>query len=93
MRRFGQLSFSLYLIHGPILFTVTAAAFTEAAVYFPYVASAAVASLAGIVATFAVMVAFERMIDRPAIDLRRMMRPFRLRARNPVSPVGTPAAP
>jgi peptidoglycan/LPS O-acetylase OafA/YrhL len=89
MRRFGQLSFSLYLTHVPLLFTVTAAAFAVVAAYLPYGASAAVASLAGMAVTFAVVIVFERTIDRPAISLSRMVGPFRLRARH----LRTPAVP
>ena len=77
----------------PLLFTVTAAAFTIIAAYLPYGASAAIASVAGIAVTFAVVVAFERVIDRPAISLSRMVRPFCFGARNLRSLTGTPAAP
>jgi peptidoglycan/LPS O-acetylase OafA/YrhL len=71
LRWLGKISFSLYLTHFPILFTVTAAAYTAEAAYLPYGASLAVGILAGIPVSLAVAALFERWIDRPAINLSR----------------------
>ncbi len=63
-RRLGRLSFSIYLLHFPILFTLVCAAFT-------FVPSPAVAFVLFIALTLPAAVAFERLVDRPAIALSR----------------------
>jgi len=73
LRWFGKISFSLYLTHFPILFTVTAAVYAAEATYLPYGASLAVGIVAGIAVSLAVAALFERWIDRPAINLSRMI--------------------
>jgi peptidoglycan/LPS O-acetylase OafA/YrhL len=60
----GRLSYSLYLVHFPILFTVASLVYTISR-------SAALAALIGIPLSFAVAVGFELLIDRPAISLSR----------------------
>ena len=63
-RHLGRLSFSIYLLHFPILFTLICLAFTA----LPSIAAAFVLFLA---VTLLAAAAFERLIDRPAIVLSR----------------------
>jgi peptidoglycan/LPS O-acetylase OafA/YrhL len=65
------MSFSLYLVHFPILFTCVAANFTLLDRFLPYGISVVIASLTGIAASLLVAVSFEGWIDRPAIRLGR----------------------
>jgi peptidoglycan/LPS O-acetylase OafA/YrhL len=71
MRWLGKMSFSLYLVHFPILFTCVAANFTLLDRFLPYGISVAIASLTGIAASLLAAIPFERWIDRPAITLSR----------------------
>ena len=73
MRWLGKISFSLYLTHFPVLFTVTAAIYVVIAAYLPFGASLAVGGLTGIAVSLAIAALFERWIDRPAIALSRMV--------------------
>jgi peptidoglycan/LPS O-acetylase OafA/YrhL len=71
--RLGRLSFGIYLVHFPILFTVGCAGFLALATALPYPAVVA-ATFAGF--TLAVLItasSFERWIDRPAIRLSRTL--------------------
>jgi peptidoglycan/LPS O-acetylase OafA/YrhL len=77
MRWLGKMSFSLYLVHFPILFTCVAANFTVLNRFLPYGTSVAIASLTGIAASLLVAIPFERWIDRPAIRLSRAAGRFR----------------
>ena len=65
-RRLGRLSFSIYLLHFPILFTLVCAAFTVVpsppAVFVLFMAM-----------TLPAAIAFERMVDQPAISLSRRL--------------------
>ena len=63
-RHLGRLSFSIYLLHFPILFTLVSLAFTA----LPSITAAFVLFLA---TTLLAAIAFERLIDRPAIALSR----------------------
>ncbi len=63
-RHLGRLSFSIYLLHFPILFTLVSLAFTA----LPSIIAAFVLFLA---VTLLAAIAFERLIDRPAIALSR----------------------
>ena len=63
-RHLGRLSFSIYLLHFPILFTVICLTF----IHLPSLPVAFVLFLA---LTFLAAIAFERLIDRPAIALSR----------------------
>jgi peptidoglycan/LPS O-acetylase OafA/YrhL len=63
-QRLGRLSFSIYLLHFPILFSVVCAAFVT-------LPSVAVAFVLFIALTLLAAFSFERWIDRPAIALSR----------------------
>jgi peptidoglycan/LPS O-acetylase OafA/YrhL len=63
-RHLGRLSFSIYLLHFPILFTLIC-------VVFLHLPSAAVAFVLFLVLSFSAAAAFERWVDRPAISLSR----------------------
>jgi peptidoglycan/LPS O-acetylase OafA/YrhL len=81
----GKISFSLYLVHFPILFTVGFAVFNVAASHFSY--SVAVAFTTGIVGTGTLICAFyfERWVDRPALDFAK-----RLSKRKPIERAQAP---
>jgi peptidoglycan/LPS O-acetylase OafA/YrhL len=72
-RWFGKISFSLYLVHFPLLFTCAAAGFANLSGALPYGASLALVGIAGIAASIAFAAGFERWVDRPAILLSRMI--------------------
>ena len=72
-RQLGRLSFSIYLLHFPILFTLVCLAFTIAP-------SPAVAFVLFLVLTLLAAVAFERLVDRPSIALSRRAGTLRLQA-------------
>ena len=73
LRHLGRLSFSVYLLHFPILFSLVCAAYTEVpsvpAAFLLYVALTVIAALS-----------FERLIDRPAIALSRRAAAYRRNA-------------
>jgi peptidoglycan/LPS O-acetylase OafA/YrhL len=70
LRRLGRLSFSIYLLHFPILFTLVCAAFIRLRPVTPYpIAAAFVLFLA---CTVAAAIPFERWVDRSAIALSRL---------------------
>jgi peptidoglycan/LPS O-acetylase OafA/YrhL len=79
MRWLGKLSFSLYLVHFPLLFTCVAAHFTVLDRFLPYGLSVTIASLTGIAISLLTAIPFERWIDRPAIRLSRTAGQFRRR--------------
>ncbi len=71
----GRYSFSLYLVHFPILFTLGAAIFIwlqPLGLGFAVI----VACLCGFAATISITVLFERWVDQPAIALSRRIRIF-----------------
>ena len=70
-RRLGRLSFSVYLLHFPILFTVVCATFIRLRHLLPQGASVAAAFALFLALTLLAAVLFERWIDRPAIALSR----------------------
>ena len=70
-RRLGRLSFSIYLLHFPILFTVVCAGSIRLRDLLPEAASVAAAFAGFLALTLLAAVLFERWIDRPAIALSR----------------------
>jgi len=70
----GKISFSLYLLHFPVLFTLVCALFLRIEATMPYSVAVALCSLAGISVSLALAPAFERWIDRPSIRLSHRVR-------------------
>ncbi len=68
----GRISFSLYLIHFPVLVTVAALVFRQVLPY-GYLQAAVAALFAGTACTLVIAIAFERLADRPALELSRMV--------------------
>jgi peptidoglycan/LPS O-acetylase OafA/YrhL len=69
----GRWSFSLYLIHFPLLFTAVCAVFLRLSLAMPFILAASIACIAGLAATFALAAPFARFVDRPAIRLSRII--------------------
>jgi peptidoglycan/LPS O-acetylase OafA/YrhL len=78
-RVLGRLSFSIYLLHFPILFTLACLLFTVLQPALPPAASVAVMFVAFIGLTLLAALLFERWIDRPAIAVSRLIGAPRLR--------------
>jgi peptidoglycan/LPS O-acetylase OafA/YrhL len=85
LRRLGTISFSLYLVHLPLTFTAVAAGFIRLQTILPYGIAATVTTVAGIVASLALAVVFEHWVDRPAINLSRMIGRSRRRTAAPAA--------
>ena len=81
IRWLGRLSFSLYLVHFPILFTFVSALFLCLSPFLRYDLNVIACTCCGGVLTLLAAMAFERWIDMPAIRashaLRIGMRPAR----------------
>jgi Acyltransferase family len=74
-RRLGRVSFSLYLVHFPVLVTLT----TALVVWlrpFGHGFAIALASAAGLIVTAALTLVFERLVDRPTQEFSRRIRIF-----------------
>jgi peptidoglycan/LPS O-acetylase OafA/YrhL len=71
--RLGRLSFGIYLVHFPILFTVGCAGFLALATALPYPVVVAVTFAGFTLAVLITASAFERWVDRPAIRLSRTL--------------------
>ena len=71
----GRLSFSIYLLHFPILFTLACAGFIPLAAVLPQPAAVAVTFAAFMTITFLAAAVFERLIDRHAVKLSRRADP------------------
>jgi peptidoglycan/LPS O-acetylase OafA/YrhL len=76
-RHLGRLSFSIYLLHFPILFTLGCLMFIGVTATLSYAASVTVMFAAFIGFTLFAAIVFERWIDRPAIALSRRAGAFR----------------
>jgi peptidoglycan/LPS O-acetylase OafA/YrhL len=74
LRRLGKLSFSLYLVHFPILFTVTSLAAVRLSAVLPLDAALVAASLIGLAVTAGIALVFERFVDRSAIAASHRVR-------------------
>jgi peptidoglycan/LPS O-acetylase OafA/YrhL len=70
-RHIGRLSFGIYLLHFPILFTVACLILTDTQPVLPFAASVAIVFVVFIGITMFAAMLFERWIDRPAIALSR----------------------
>jgi peptidoglycan/LPS O-acetylase OafA/YrhL len=69
----GRISFSLYLTHFPLLFTVISMLFLCLLPLVGYAASITLCSAVGLATSLFVAVGFERLVDRPAIRLSRLL--------------------
>jgi peptidoglycan/LPS O-acetylase OafA/YrhL len=77
-RWLGKISFSIYLVHFPILFTVVAAGFLLVIGHLSYGPTIAIVSVTGMAITVVAAMAFERWVDSPAVVLSRMVGRLRL---------------
>ncbi|MGI3775787.1 MAG: acyltransferase family protein [Janthinobacterium lividum] len=87
----GRMSFSLYLVHFPILFTVVSALFVQLSRFLPFGAAAAGASLVGVAITVPAAMGFRRWMDAPAVRLSRRVG-ARTRASVAAVPIGSGSA-
>jgi peptidoglycan/LPS O-acetylase OafA/YrhL len=71
-RHLGRLSFSIYLLHFPILFTIVCLTYTV-------VPSVGIAFLLFLALTLLAAIGFERTVDRSAIALSRRLGPLQRR--------------
>jgi peptidoglycan/LPS O-acetylase OafA/YrhL len=69
----GRLSFSIYLIHFPILFTITAFLFNHSVNRLGYLPSVGVSSVCGLAVTFGMATLFDRFVDLKSISLSRRL--------------------
>jgi peptidoglycan/LPS O-acetylase OafA/YrhL len=67
----GRLSFSIYLLHFPILFTLVCAGFIPLAAVIPEPLAVAIAFIGFAVVVWLVAEGFERLVDRPSVLLSR----------------------
>ena len=75
----GRMSFSLYLVHFPIMVTIGSIVFVSVAFYVDVTGAAAVTFCAGMVITMIIAFVFEKYVDYPAILLsRRVSAPLQL---------------
>ncbi len=71
LKKLGKLSFSLYLVHFPILLTFSCATFLLLQGHTSYALAGIFASILGIGLTAPAAVAFRKLVDEPAIGLSR----------------------
>jgi peptidoglycan/LPS O-acetylase OafA/YrhL len=72
-QRLGQLSFSIYLLHFPILFTLACAAFIPLASVLPISAAIAVTFIGFAAVVFIAAIGFERFVDRRAVQFSHLI--------------------
>ncbi len=77
-RQLGRLSFSIYLLHFPILFTLGCAGFMPLAATMAYPAAVAITFVGFALTVLIAAAGFERWVDRPAIRLSRRLDGVRL---------------
>ena len=78
-RWLGKISFSLYLTHFSLLFTVVCAIFNAMSQHYSYGICVAVSTSIGISLSFGIAVVFERFVDKPSVAWsRKIGRPRRL---------------
>jgi peptidoglycan/LPS O-acetylase OafA/YrhL len=79
-RSLGRLSFSIYLLHFPILFTLACLIFVNASIVMAHGAAVAGVFVLFIGVTLIAAMLFERWIDRPAVALSRLVGSMRVLA-------------
>jgi peptidoglycan/LPS O-acetylase OafA/YrhL len=72
-RHLGRLSFSIYLLHFPILFTLASLILVVASTAMPHAVVVAAVFVVFIGITLIAAILFERGIDRPTIALSRLV--------------------
>ena len=73
----GRISFSLYLVHYPIMLTLACGAFNALAHSLPVDAAASLSALIGLGVSVLSAIVFNRWIDQPSIRASRWFRPRR----------------
>jgi peptidoglycan/LPS O-acetylase OafA/YrhL len=71
----GRLSFSIYLLHFPILFTLACAGFLSLVGVLPQPVAVGITFIGFVGLVLLAAEGFERMIDRPAVRLSRLIDP------------------
>jgi peptidoglycan/LPS O-acetylase OafA/YrhL len=71
----GRLSFSIYLLHFPILFTIGCAGFVRLDTVFPEPAAVAITFIGFAAIVWLAAEGFERLVDRPSVLLSRRFDP------------------
>jgi peptidoglycan/LPS O-acetylase OafA/YrhL len=80
-RFFGRMSFAIYLLHFPILFTIVCVAFLAMSAGLPYGLLVSVAFVIFIALVIPAAMAFERWVDQPSVALSRRIGFFGTRSR------------
>jgi peptidoglycan/LPS O-acetylase OafA/YrhL len=83
LSRLGKISFSLYLIHFPILFTVGCSVFLATNAYFSYGAAVLVTATSVGLVTILLATQFERLIDRTSTRIASRVARFNLPPSSP----------
>ncbi len=73
LQRLGRISFSLYLTHFPLLFTIVCGIFLLLNGVVSYMATIIICFCVGLPISLLLAVLFERFIDRPAIHMSRIV--------------------
>ncbi len=80
-RFLGRLSFAVYLLHFPILFTIVCVAFLAISGGLPYALVVSVSFVIFIALVIPAAIAFERWVDQPSVALSRRIGFFGTRSR------------